>query len=171
MTSEESDFDLEDLIQTDSNEAPSEFRLGPATWKAEEIKRTQGKITHEMPENTPPIVKMPTCNHHSAPKFDGKAASLSPFLDEVEQLGEVCGLTPKQTIEWAIRYSPNGERELWEMQESVGTEEWDKFKKELYELYPGSSGERKYSNANLQSLIEKQASSRIEEAKDFGVYR
>lgn len=114
---------------------------------------------------------MPTRNHHSAPKFDGKAASLSPFLDEVDQLGEACGLTPKQKIEWTIRYAPNEERELWEMQESVGTEEWGKFKKELFELYPGSSGERKYSIANLQSLIEKQASVRIEDAEDFGVYR
>ena len=124
-----------------------------------------------MPENIVPIIKMPTRNHHSAPKFDGKATSLSPFLDEVEQLGEMCSLTFKQKIEWAIRYAPNEERELWEMQESVGTEEWEKFKKELFELYPGSSGERKYSIANLQSLIEKQASSRIEDAEDFGVYR
>ena len=94
----------------------------------------------------------------------------SLFLDEGEQLGEACGLTPKQKIEWAIRYAPNKERELWEMQESVGTKEWTKFKKELYELYPGSSGERKYSIVNLQLLIEKQLSSCIEDAEDFGVY-
>ena len=57
------------------------------------------------------------------------------------------------------------------MQESVGTANWDQFKKELFELYPGSTGERKYSIANLQSLIEKQAASRIGDAKDFVEYK
>ena len=123
-----------------------------------------------MPENIVPIAKMPTQNHHYVLKFDGKATSLSPFLDEVEQLGEACGLTPKQKIEWAIRYAPNEERELWEMQESVGTNEWNKFKKELFDLYPGFLGKRKYSIVNLQSLIEKQLSSCIEDVEDFGVY-
>ena len=124
-----------------------------------------------MPDAVPPMAKMPTRNHHSAPKFDNKPTSLSPFLDEVEQLAESCGLTQKQYIEWTIRYAPNEERELWEMQESVGTEDWEQFKKELFELYPGSTGERKYSIANLQSLIDKQAMSNIEDADEFGVYR
>ena len=52
-----------------------------------------------MLENIAPIAKMPTQNHLSVLKFDGKATSLSPFLDEVEQLGEACGLTLKQKIE------------------------------------------------------------------------
>ena len=124
-----------------------------------------------MPEVTVPTMKMPGRNHHSAPKFDGKPASLSPFLDEIEQLAEICGLTPKQQIEWTIRYSPSDERELWQMQESVGTEDWTKFKKELFELYPGSTGERKYAIANLQSVIEKQAKTKIGDAEEFGIYR
>ena len=115
--------------------------------------------------------KMPGRNHHSAPKFDGKPASLSPFLDEVEQLGEVSGLSPKQQIDWAIRYAPNEERELWQMQEAVGTDDWEQFKKELFELYPSSSGERKYSIANLQTLIDRHAKINIEDADDFGTYR
>jgi hypothetical protein len=80
-------------------------------------------------------------------------------------------LTGKQKIEWTIRYSPNEERELWQMQESVTTEDWKQFKKELFELYPGSSGERKYSIANLQTLIEKQANNSITDVEDFGMYR
>lgn len=124
-----------------------------------------------MPDVAVPVSKMPTRNHHSAPKFDGKPASLSPFLDEVEQLAQGCGLTPKQHIEWAVRYSPNDERELWQLQSAVGTDDWEKFKKELFELYPGSTGERKYSIANLQTLIEKQATADIADAEEFGVYR
>lgn len=124
-----------------------------------------------MPEIAPPVSKMPSRSHHSAPKFDSKPASLSPFLDEVEQLGQSCGLSSKQTIEWAVRYAPNDERELWQMQEAVATEDWEQFKKEIFELYPGSTGERKYSIANLQTLIEKQALVNIEDSDDFGTYR
>ena len=124
-----------------------------------------------MPEITVPTIKMPGRNHHSAPKFDGKPASLSPFLDEIEQLAETCGLTPKQKIEWVIRYAPSDERELWQMQDSVGTDDWEKFKKELFELYPGSTGERKYAIANLQTVVEKQAKIKIGDAEEFGVYR
>ena len=124
-----------------------------------------------MPDIAVPVSKMPTRNHHSAPKFDGKPASLSPFLDEVEQLAEGCGLSLKQHIEWAIRYAPNDERELWQLQTAVGTEDWELFKKELFELYPGSTGERKYSIANLQYLVEKQSNANIEDAEEFGIYR
>jgi hypothetical protein len=57
------------------------------------------------------------------------------------------------------------------MQEAVGTDDWEQFKKEIFELYPGSTGERKYSIANLQTLIEKQALVNIEDSDDFGTYR
>ena len=124
-----------------------------------------------MPEVIAPVSKMPSRSHHSAPKFDGKPSSLSPFLDEVEQLAKSCALSSKQTIEWAVRYAPNDERELWQMQEAAATEDWEQFKKEIYELYPGSTGERKYSIANLQTLIEKQALVNIEDSDDFGTYR
>ena len=118
-----------------------------------------------------PVSKMLSRSHHSAPKFDGKPGSLSPFLDDVEQLADSCGLSAKQTIDWVIWYAPNDKRELWQMQESVGSKNWDQFKKEMFELYPGSTGERKYSIANLQTLIEKQALVNIEDSDDFGMYR
>jgi hypothetical protein len=141
-------------------------------WKPEELRKSQERtLTNKMPEASVPAAKMPGCNHHSAPKFDGKPASLSPFLDEVEQLAEASELTPNQHIEWTIRYAPSDERELWQMQESVGTDDWSKFKKELFELYPGSTGERKYSIANLQSIIEKQSKAMIGDAEEFGTYR
>lgn len=50
-------------------------------------------------------------NHHLAPKFDGKPASLSRFLSKVDQLAKDCSLSQKQTIQWAIRYAPIGEYE------------------------------------------------------------
>ena len=114
---------------------------------------------------------MPSRNHHSAPRFDGKPASLWSFLDEVEQLAKICGITGKQTISAAIRYAPVEEYELWKMQDSVGTDNWEQFKEELFDLYPGSTGERRYSVANLQSLAKRQALAVITNAKEFGAYQ
>jgi hypothetical protein len=86
-------------------------------------------------------------------------------------MAETCRLTQKQTIDWAVRYAPSEEHELWEMQEAVGTNDWEQFKKKLYDLYPGSTGEQKYLVASLQSLIEKQIEDPINTAEEFGIYR
>lgn len=117
-----------------------------------------------------PKMSMPNRSHHAAPRFDGKSASLSLFLDDIEYLAKACRLSQKDTIKWTIRYSPSIDRELWEMQESVETGDWEQFKEELYDLYPGSKGENKYSAANLQSLIDKQNSITIRDAEDYGTY-
>ena len=117
------------------------------------------------------MLTMPTRNHHSAPRFDGKSISLSLFLEDIEQLAEECGLSQKETIKWTIRYSPSVDRELWELQDSVETGDWDQFKEELYVLYPGSKRENKYSIAKLQALINKQSSITIRDAEDYGAYR
>ena len=171
--SEESDREdsFSQASEPHSTEVQPRFHLGPATWSPQELETARNKDQQTMPETLAPVAKMPTRNHHSAPKFDSKPASLSPFLDEVEQLFKSCGLTGRQKIEWAIRYAPNKERELWEMQESVGMDNWAEFKKELFELYPGSTGERKYLIANLQTLIEREVLVTIENAEDFGIYR
>ena len=75
-----------------------------------------------------------------------------------------------ETIKWTIRYSPSIDKKLWEMQESVKTEDWEKFKEEVYDLYPGSKGENRYSLATLQAFIDKQTSFTIQEAEDYGTY-
>ncbi|KAF8817594.1 hypothetical protein BYT27DRAFT_7063144, partial [Phlegmacium glaucopus] len=113
----------------------------------------------------------PGWNHHAAPKFDGRPASLSIFLDEVEQLAAACGINEKQTIEWTIRYAPSEERELWQMQDAVATSKWIDFKKDLFDLYPGSTGERKYSVASLKTLVEDQALRSIWNAEELGAYQ
>ena len=117
-----------------------------------------------------PKMSMPSRSHHAAPRFDGKSSSLSLFLDDVEYLAKTCGLSKKETIKWAIRYSPSIDRELWEMQESVETGNWERFKEEVYDLYPGSKGENRYSLATLQAFINRQSSFTIQEAEDYGTY-
>jgi hypothetical protein len=91
-------------------------------------------------------------------------------LDDVEQLADICRLSQKERIKWTIRYSPSRDMELWEMQESVGTGDWEIFKEELYDLYPGSKGENRYSTANFQALIDKQSSITIQCAEDYGAH-
>lgn len=127
-----------------------------------------------MPQDKAPVPMakktMPHRSHHAAPRFDGKSASLSSFWDDVEELAELCELTQKETIKWATRYSPSIDRELWEMQESVETGDWERFKEEIYDLYPGSKGEYRYSAADLQALVHKQKSITIRDAEGYGVY-
>ena len=68
--------------------------------------------------------EMPSCNHHSAPKFDGKPKSLAAFIDDVEQLASDCELNVNQKIEWMIRYAPAEEQEFWKLQPAVEIDDW-----------------------------------------------
>ncbi|KAF4621494.1 hypothetical protein D9613_001245 [Agrocybe pediades] len=117
-----------------------------------------------------PAATMPAKNHSSSPKFDGKAANLQVFLDEVEGLAKACKLTDQQTIEWAIRYSPLDSYELWSSRPTAKGNSWKAFKEELYPFYPGSAGERRYSVANLETFVEKQAMVPITNGDQFGAY-
>jgi hypothetical protein len=119
--------------------------------------------------STPPKT-MPSRHDRAAPKFDGKPSSLSAFLDDINQLATACSLTDRDKIKWTIRYAPSDESELWEMQPSYDNGTWVDFEKELYALYPGSTGDRKYSVANLEMLTEKQASVTMESSEQFGQY-
>ncbi|KAF4615744.1 hypothetical protein D9613_012408 [Agrocybe pediades] len=129
-----------------------------------------------MSENQPPqqtaapAATMPAKNHSSAPKFDGKAANLQVFLDEVEALAKACKLSAKETIEWAIRYGPLDSYELWSSRPTAKGNDWGAFKNELYPFYLGSAGERRYSVANLETFVEKQAMIPITNGEQFSAY-
>jgi hypothetical protein len=113
---------------------------------------------------------MPGRSHHSAPKFDGTPALLNNFFDEVEQLADTCKLDERQKIEWAIRYAPVDDVELWKQVPNAKGDDWIKFKSNIYALYPGSTGDRKYSIANLELLVDKSAAVPMESSKQYGEY-
>ncbi|KAF8800844.1 hypothetical protein BYT27DRAFT_7227300 [Phlegmacium glaucopus] len=115
---------------------------------------------------------MPAPSHHSAPKFDGKATSLIRFLDEISQLGKTSGLSDKDLIEWTLRYAPSDDYELWSMMPAVKVTppSWNDFKDELTKLYPGATGDRKYSVIDLELLAEKQATVPMKSQAQFGEY-
>ena len=117
-----------------------------------------------------PAKTMPSWHDRAAPKFDGKPSSLAAFIDDISQLAAACALTDQDKIKWTVRYTPSEDAELWEMQTNYETGNWEEFKKELYALYPGSTGDRKYSVANLEALTEKQATIPMETSEEFGRY-
>ena len=92
------------------------------------------------------------------------------FIDNISQLAKACALSGGDKIKWTVRYAPSEDAELWEMQANYGTGNWEEFKKEIYALYPGSTGDRKYSVANLETLTEKQATIPMESSEEFGRY-
>ena len=56
------------------------------------------------------------------------------------------------------------------MQDTVGAGDWEQFKKQLYKLYLGSTGERKYAIADLKALVEKWGADPMETSEEFGIY-
>jgi hypothetical protein len=113
---------------------------------------------------------MPSRHDRAAPKFDGKPSSLAAFIDDISQLAAACALSDQDKIKWTVRYAPSEDAELWEMQTNYETGNWEEFKKEIHALYPGSTGDRKYSVANLEALTEKQATIPMETSEEFGRY-
>ena len=113
---------------------------------------------------------MPNVHHPSAPKFDGKPISLSSYLDEVEQLARNNNLSVTETIQWSIRYLSPEEQQLWKALPSSKGNDWTKFRKELFECYPGAEDERRYTISNLETLVEKQSEFNITNSEQFGIY-
>lgn len=115
---------------------------------------------------------MPVRTHHSAPKFDGKPQLLSIFFDEVELLAKKCSEDEAGMINWAIRYAPVEEIELWKAQPAAhaANKVWADFKNEIFALYPGSTGDRMHSVATLEILTEKQAAKEMTTSQQFGEY-
>ena len=113
---------------------------------------------------------MPSWHDCTMPKFDRKPSSLAAFIDNISQLAAACALTDQDKIKWTVCYAPSEDAELWEMQTNYEMGNWEEFKKEIHTLYPGSTGDRKYSIVNLEALTKKQASIPMETSEEFGRY-
>ena len=122
-----------------SSESDTDSKQGNTTWP------NLVPVQWNTPTMQPTADKsMPSRHDRSAPKFDGKPSSLSAFLDDISQLAAACELNEKDKIRWTVRYAPGEKSELWEMLPAYKTEKWEDFEKQLYALYPGSTGDRKY---------------------------
>jgi len=146
--------------ESDTSNSESETErpsLTPATWNKSKMATVVTKT-------------MPSRHDRATPKFDGKPSSPAAFIDDISQLAAACEHTDQDKIKWTVRYAPSEDAELWEMQTNYETGNWEEFKKELHALYPGSTGDRKYSVANLEALTEKQATIPMETSEEFGRY-
>jgi len=56
---------------------------------------------------------MPSSGNRSAPKFDGHPPLLKCFFDEVDYLGDSCGLSAVEKIQHTLRYLDFREYETW----------------------------------------------------------
>lgn len=113
---------------------------------------------------------MPTRGHHSAPKFDGCPSYLKRFFDDIEQLAARTRITDTQCIEYALRYLEPEEEELWKTRAEARGNNWEEFKSGIVKLYSGAEDDRKYSVADLEWLMEKQAEVAIRNKADLGKY-
>ena len=76
----------------------------------------------------------------------------------------------KQTIDWTLCYVLDDEYDLWEMETAVKAANWELFKNQLFKLYSGSTGERKYTLPYLKVLVKKWAANFIKTTEEFGTY-
>ncbi|KDR76726.1 hypothetical protein GALMADRAFT_67170, partial [Galerina marginata CBS 339.88] len=115
-------------------------------------------------------ILMPYKRDPRAPKFDGKPASLVPFLEEIKHLADTCALSVSSCIKWTLIYAPQDDRELWELLDSAKGSNWDAFVKEIYSYYPEAISDRRYSLYDLETLSENQSLIPITDLNVFGEY-
>ena len=113
---------------------------------------------------------MPSVRSYKAPLFSGKPRDLKEFLTEYEALAEAHHLSDKQKSETIIRYIPYDLEDLWCDQNSYATVSWDKFKKELFALYPDNSKVQRNTKRHLRELVSESARSRMHTTDDLDQY-
>jgi hypothetical protein len=113
---------------------------------------------------------MPACSHSTAPCFDGNALNLHLYFDEVESLSTDAGLNEEGKIWHTLRYASREDNELWSMLPEAQLPEYAKFWDAIVKLYPGADNERKYTESDLEWLIEMQRQYRIESRAELGHY-
>ena len=89
---------------------------------------------------------MPMRGERRAPKFMGKPEELPRFFRDVESLAEEGELDDEEMVKWACRYVESvSEEETWKSARAYGSARytWEDFKKEIFQMYPGSDGEYK----------------------------
>jgi len=100
---------------------------------------------------------MPSPGNQSAPRFDGHPPSLKRFFDEMDYLGNACGLSPTEKIQHMLCYLDFCKYETWRTCRSARGFDWDAFKAEITALYPGADEDHKYTVVDLEILVDKQA--------------
>ncbi|KAG2739493.1 hypothetical protein P692DRAFT_20881674 [Suillus brevipes Sb2] len=94
---------------------------------------------------------MPLRTCSAAPRFGGDYTQLVNFLESVEQLAQPLGLSDKDIIKYALKYTAPNERELFQYYKGNNYEE---FANSALFMYPECGIERRYTHpTSAQSAI------------------
>ncbi|KAG2741642.1 hypothetical protein P692DRAFT_20751907, partial [Suillus brevipes Sb2] len=94
---------------------------------------------------------MPLCTCSAAPRFSGDYTQLINFLESVERLAQPLGLSDKDIIKYALKYTAPNERELFQYYKGNNYEE---FANSALFMYPECGIERRYTRpTSVQSTI------------------
>lgn len=97
---------------------------------------------------------MPSRNHTSAPKFDGRPGSLERYFRDLKHLSNSASITEaRKLIDFATYYLTNEEAELWESLDTYKGADFEAFKTEVFGLYPGATKDERYLVADLDKLV------------------
>ncbi|KAG2745519.1 hypothetical protein P692DRAFT_20876970 [Suillus brevipes Sb2] len=85
---------------------------------------------------------MPLCTCSAAPRFSGDYTQLVNFLESVERLAQPLGLSDKDIIKYALKYTAPHEREVFQCYEGNTYEDFANFA--LF-MYPECGTKRRYT--------------------------
>ncbi|KAI9060949.1 hypothetical protein FKP32DRAFT_1576974, partial [Trametes sanguinea] len=124
-----------------------------------------------MADNRPP---MPARGHTTAPTFDpAQPRTLRRFFQDIETLFERSGIDADEARKsWVVRYLPIDVADLCESlpEFSDDAKTYDDFKAAVIALYPGAGEDRKFSVADVESLVAKRAASPITSISELSAY-
>jgi hypothetical protein len=85
---------------------------------------------------------MPLCTCSAAPRFSGDYTQLINFLESVERLAQPLGLSDKEIIKYALKYTAPNERELFQYYEG---NDYEEFANSALFMYPECGTMRRYT--------------------------
>ena len=121
----------------------------------------------------PALPSMPAGGHSTAPTFTpDQPRVLRRYFDELEMLLAKCGITDEQEKKKYSRiYVDIDTSDLWQsLPEHNATSSFADFIKAVFELYPGSEGDRKWVISDMDKLIGEQLRLGIHDTAGLGIY-
>lgn len=109
------------------------------------------------------IANMPLSTERGAPTYNpAQPSTLAQYFDDLDLLFRRNQVnTDVSKKKFACKYGPPDQGELWQTLEEYTTGTYDNFVKKIYELYPGATGGRKHSLADLDRIVERWTRARV----------
>ncbi|TFK18549.1 hypothetical protein FA15DRAFT_729398 [Coprinopsis marcescibilis] len=97
---------------------------------------------------------LPARKQNRAPTWDKTPATLRQYFEDVTEICKECEVQPNEWPKIAIRYVPASEHDLWtDTLNDLETKSWEKFIKAIYDLYPGSDEDKRYTRLTSKTCL------------------